>query len=41
MAGDYGYGRSDAPLDVAMEMAMAVTSMTAETVGATIFEPME
>ena len=34
-------GRSHAPMDMAMEMATAVTSITAETAGATIFEPME
>jgi len=33
-------GRSDAPLDVAMEMVTA-TAIAAETAGAGIFEPME
>jgi hypothetical protein len=40
-AGEAGNGRSDAPLDVAMEMATAATSIAAETACATIFEPME
>jgi hypothetical protein len=40
-AGEAENGRSDAPMDVAMEMAMAATSIPAETAGATIFEPME
>jgi hypothetical protein len=39
--GDAADGRSDPPMDMAMEMAMAVTSITAETAGATIVEPME
>ena len=34
-------GRCDAPMDMAMEMATAVTSIAAETAGPTIFEPME
>ena len=34
-------GRSDAPMDMAMEMAMAVTYIAVETAGATIFELME
>jgi len=38
---DTGDGRSDVPIDVAMEMATAVTPSAAETVGATIVEPME
>jgi hypothetical protein len=33
--------RSDAPMVMVMEMAMAVTSITMETAGATRFEPME
>jgi hypothetical protein len=40
-AGEAENGRSDAPMDVAMEMATAATSIAAETAGATIFEPME
>jgi len=36
-----GDGRSDAPIDVAMEMATTVTPIAAETAGGTIFEPME
>jgi hypothetical protein len=40
-AGEAGNGRSDAPMDVAMEMATAATATPAETAGATIFEPME
>ena len=39
-AGDAGDGRSDPPIDVAMEMLPATTSMAAETAGATIFESM-
>jgi hypothetical protein len=39
--GESGDGRRDAPLDVAMEMAMAATSVAAETAGTTIVEPME
>jgi len=39
--GEAGNGRSNAPMDVAMEMAMAATATAAETAGATIFEPME
>jgi len=39
--GDAGDGRSDAPMDVMMEIAMAVTPIATETAGATIFEPME
>jgi hypothetical protein len=39
--GEAGDGRSDAPMDVAMEMATTVTPIAAETTGATIFEPME
>jgi len=34
-------GRSDAPMDVAMEMATEATPVAAETTGATIVEIME
>jgi len=40
-AGEAENGRSDAPMDVAMEMATAATSIAGETAGATILEPME
>jgi hypothetical protein len=40
-AGESGNGRGDVPVDVAMEMATAATSIATETAGATIFEPME
>jgi len=40
-AGESGNERSNAPMDVAMKMAMAATSITAETAGATILELME
>jgi len=40
-AGKAGKGRSDAPMDVAMEMAMAATPNAVETADTTIFEPME
>ena len=40
-SGEAENGRSDAPMDVAMEMATAATSITAETAGATIFQLME
>ena len=40
-AGEAGVRRSDAPLDVAMEMMTAAKSISAETGGATRFEPME
>jgi hypothetical protein len=40
-AGEAGNGRSDAPMDVAMEMATAATTIAAETAGAIIFDPME
>jgi len=40
-AGEAGKGRSDATMDVAMEMATAATPIAAETVGSAIFEPME
>jgi len=36
--GEAGDGRSDAPMDVAMEMAIAVTPIGAETAGATVVE---
>jgi len=39
--GEVGDRRSDAPMDVATEMATAATSIAMETAGATIFEPME
>ena len=39
--GEAGDRRSDAPVDVAMEMTTAGTRTAAETVGATMFEPME
>jgi hypothetical protein len=39
--GEAGHGRSNVPMDVAMERATAVTSIATETVGATIYEPME
>jgi hypothetical protein len=39
--GEAGDGRSDAPMDVAMEMAMAATPVAAETAGAITVEPME
>jgi hypothetical protein len=38
---DAGGGRSDALMDIAMWMAIAVTASTVETVGVTIFDPME
>jgi hypothetical protein len=40
-AGEAGDGRSDAPMEVAMEMATGATPVAAETAGATIVEPME
>ena len=40
-AGEAADGRSDAPMEVAMEMATAATSIPAESAGATIFDPME
>jgi hypothetical protein len=40
-AGEAGNGRSDTPLDVAMEMGTAATSIAAQCAAATIFEPME
>jgi hypothetical protein len=33
--------RSDVPMDMAMEMAMVVTSITVDTAGATTVEPMK
>ena len=39
-AGEGGDGRSDAPMDMAVEMATAATSIPAETAGVTVFEPM-
>jgi hypothetical protein len=39
--GEAADGRSDAPMDMVMQMATAVTSIAAETTGATIVEPME
>jgi len=39
--GEAENGRSAAPMDVAMEMVTAATSIAAETAGATIFEQME
>jgi len=39
-AGEAENGRSDAPMDVAIEMATSATSIAAETAGATIFVPM-
>jgi hypothetical protein len=38
--GEAGDGRSDTPMDVAMEMAMAATPVAAEIAGTTIVEPM-
>jgi len=40
-AGDTGDGRSNVPMDVAMEMATAVTSITVETEGTIIVELMQ
>jgi hypothetical protein len=40
-AGQAENGRSDSPVDGAMEMATAAKSIVTETAGATIFEPME
>jgi len=39
--GEAGDGRSNTPMDVAMEMATAATTTAAETAGGTIFERME
>jgi hypothetical protein len=39
--GQAGDGRSDAPIDMALEMATVATSIAAETAGITIFELME
>jgi len=40
-AGEARDGRSDVPMDVAMEMAMVGTSIAAETVGPSISAPVE
>jgi len=40
-AGEAEKGRSNAPMDVAIEMATAATPIVAETAGADIFEQME
>jgi hypothetical protein len=39
--GDVGDGRSDAPMDVAMEVSTAATPTPTEASAATKFEPME
>jgi hypothetical protein len=39
--GEAGHRRSDAPVDVAMEMTTAATPTPEETAGATMFELME
>jgi len=39
--GDAGDGRSDMPIDMAIEIVTAATSIAAETAGVTIFELME
>jgi len=39
--GEAGDKKSDAPMDVVMDMMTAAASIAAETAGATIFEPME
>ena len=39
--GEAGDRRSDAPVDMAMEMTTAATPTPTETAGATMFEPME
>jgi hypothetical protein len=39
--GEAGKGRSDAPMDFAMEMAMPATPTAAVTADATLFVPME
>jgi len=39
--GKAGDGTSDAPMDEAMEMGMAATPVAAETLGATIVDPMD
>jgi len=39
--GEAGDGRSDAPMDVAIEMATAVTPTTAKTAGGTMIEQIE
>jgi len=40
-SGEVGNGMSNAPRDVAMEMATAATAIGTETEDTTIFEPME
>jgi len=40
-AGEAGKGRSDPPMDVAMEMGTVATSIAAENAGAAVLEPME
>jgi len=40
-AGDAGDGRSDAAMNMAIEVATAATSIAAETAGVIIFEPRE
>jgi len=40
-AGEADNGRNNAPINMAMEMATAVTSIAVETESATILEPME
>jgi hypothetical protein len=40
-AGEAGDGRSDAPMDIAMDMATAATSTAMETAGIALFEPKE
>jgi len=37
--GEAGNGRSNAPMDMAMEMATAATAIATETAGATIIQP--
>jgi len=39
--GEAGEGRSDGPMDVAIEMTTTVTPIAAEPTGATLFDPME
>jgi len=39
--GEAADGRSDTPMDMAMEMARALTSIASETVGEDTLEPME
>jgi hypothetical protein len=40
-AGEAGKGRSDAPMDVAMEMATAATPIALEDAGSPIFESLD